>query len=110
MGLTSAMRPVCSPVPATCEAVPPVPPNPMWWAPVLFPPGTNRPQVGIGIEGTRKLLGIDFAVLVQNMGIHTGDHVDLSVAGIALGGLQVAVMELQLVGGTGMTERVKNHF
>ena len=41
-------------------------------------------------------------VLVQNVRIHAGDHVDLGVSGIALGGLQVAVVELQLIGGTGM--------
>ena len=44
------------------------------------------------------------------MGIHAGDHVDLSVASIALGGLQVAVVQLQLIGGTGMAQGVKDHF
>ena len=39
------------------------------------------------------------------MGIHAGDHVDLGVARIALGGLQVAVVQLQLIGGTGMPLR-----
>lgn len=39
MGPTPAMRPVCWPVPATCEAVPPGPPNPMWRAPAPFPAG-----------------------------------------------------------------------
>lgn len=45
------------------------------------------------------------------MRIHAGDHVDLGVSGIALGGLQVAVVELLLIGGTGgMAQGVKDHF
>ena len=40
MGLTPAKKPGCWPVPATYEAVPPGPPNPMWRVPVpLAPPG-----------------------------------------------------------------------
>ena len=42
------------------------------------------------------------------MSIHAGDHVDLCVARIALSGLQVAVVEFQLVGGAGMSERMKD--
>ena len=34
MGPTPAMRPACWPIPASCGAVPPGPPNPMWRAPV----------------------------------------------------------------------------
>ena len=46
MGPTPAMQPVCWPVPATCEAVLPEPPNPMWRAPVpLVPPG-HEPNAG----------------------------------------------------------------
>lgn len=46
MGPTPAMQPVCWPVPATCEAVPPGSPNPMWRAPVpLVPPG-DEPNAG----------------------------------------------------------------
>ena len=48
------------PVSATCRAVPPGAPNPMWRAPVpSVPPGTNRTQVRIGVEGALELLGID---------------------------------------------------
>ena len=56
----------------------------------------HRPQVGIGagVEGVLELLGVHLAVLVQNVGIHAGDHVDLGVARVALGGLQVAVVQL----------------
>ena len=43
MGPTPAMQPVCWPVPATCEAVPPGPPNPMWREPIpLVPPADGR--------------------------------------------------------------------
>ena len=72
--------------------------------------GTNRTQIRIGIEGALKLLGVDLPILVQNVGIHAGDHVDLSVSSIALSGLQVAVVQLQLIGGAGMAEGVKDHF
>ena len=39
----------------------------------------------------------------------TGYHVNLGMACIALGGFQIAVVQFQFVGGTGMTERVKDH-
>ena len=69
----------------------------------------DLPKIGIGIEGALKLLGVDLAVLVQDVGIHAGNHVDLRMARVALGGLQVAVVQFQLVGGTGMTEGIP-HF
>ncbi len=43
------------------------------------------------------------------MRIHAGDHVDLRMARVTLGGLQVAVVQFQLVGGAGMTEGMKDH-
>ena len=46
MGPTPAMQPVCWPVPATCEAVLPGPPNPMWRAPVPSVPPGDEPSVG----------------------------------------------------------------
>ena len=46
MGPTPAMQPVCWPVPATCEAVPPGPPNPMWRAPVPSVPPGAEPNAG----------------------------------------------------------------
>ena len=46
MGPTPAMRPVCWPVPATCEAAPPGPPNPMWRAPVPSVPPGGEPNAG----------------------------------------------------------------
>ena len=46
MGPTPAMQPVCWPVPATCEAALPGPPNPMWRAPVPSVPPGDEPSVG----------------------------------------------------------------
>ena len=43
---TPAMQPVCWPVPATCEAVPPGPPNPMWRAPVPLALPGDEPNAG----------------------------------------------------------------
>ena len=40
----------------------------------------DLPKIGIGIEGALKLLGVDLAVLVQNVRIHAGNHVDLRMA------------------------------
>ena len=65
--------------------------------------------IDLGIESALKLLGVDLAVLVQDVGIHAGNHVDLRMARVALGGLQVAVVQFQLVGGAGMTEGIP-HF
>ena len=69
----------------------------------------DLPKIGIGIEGALKLLGVDLAVLVQNVRIHAGNHVDLRMARVALSGFQVAVVQFQFVGGTGMTEGIP-HF
>ena len=46
MGPTPAMRPVCWPVPATCEAAPPGLPNPMWRALVPLAPPGDEPSAG----------------------------------------------------------------
>ena len=46
MGPTPTMQPVCWPVPATCEAVPSGPPNPMWRAPVPSVPPGAEPNAG----------------------------------------------------------------
>ena len=47
MGPTPAMRPACWQVPATCGAVPPGPPNPMWRAPVPLVPPVDEPNAGL---------------------------------------------------------------
>ena len=105
-----AAQPGYLPVPATAEAAPPEPPDPMWREPVPWVlPGMDLPKIRLGIEGALKLLGVDLAVLVQDMGIHAGNHVNLRMARVALGGLQVAVVQFQLVGGAGMTEGMKDH-
>lgn len=58
--------------------------------------GPHCPQIRIGIEGSLKFLGIDLPILVQNVGIDLGDHVDLCVARVALGGLQISVVQFNL--------------
>ena len=72
--------------------------------------GLHTAQIWVCVKRALKLLGVDLPILVQNVGIHAGDHVDLSVSSIALSGLQVAVVQLQLIGGAGMAEGVKDHF
>ena len=83
--------------------LPAVPPGPLCTAtasPVPPVPGfcrrAHRWQVGIGTgpEGILKLPDTHLPVLAQNVGIHTGDPVDLGIARITLGGLQVAVVQL----------------
>ena len=68
---------------------------------------TDVAKIRLGIEGCLEFLSIDLSILVQNVSIDTGYHVDFGMARIALGGFQIAVVEFQFVGGTGMTERMK---
>ena len=65
-------------------------------------------EIWIGIESSLKLLGIDFAVLVKDMCIYLCNHVDFSVARVALGCFQVAMVQLQLIGSAGMPLRYNN--
>ena len=70
---------------------------------------TDIAKIRLGIEGSLEFLSIDLSILVQNVSIDTGYHVNLGMACIALGGFQIAVVEFQFVGGTGMTERMEDH-
>lgn len=70
---------------------------------------TDIAKIRLGIEGCLKFLSIDLSILVQNVSIDTGYHVDLGMTRIALSGFQIAVVQFQFVGGTGMTERMKDH-
>ena len=70
---------------------------------------TDIAKIRLGIEGCLEFLSIDLSILVQNVSIDTGYHVDLGMACIALGGFQIAVVQFQFVSGTGMTERMKDH-
>lgn len=54
------------------------------------------------------LLRIDLAVLVENVSIDLCNHIYLCMSCIALCGLQIAVVEFQLVSRTGMSQRVKD--
>ena len=103
MGPPPAAQPVCWPVPATCGAVPPGPPSPATHSPAPSAPGfcrrAHRPQIGIGagVEGVLELLGVHLPVLIQDMGIRAGNHVDLGVSSIALGGLQVVLCDMAVL-------------
>ena len=61
------------------------------------------------IESVLKLLSVHLAIFVQDMCIYLRNHINLCMACIALCGLQVPVVELQLVSSAGMSERVKYH-
>ena len=96
MELPTKAPPRCLPAPAIFAVVPPALPGQGTGSPLASPapwawaaPEGHRPQVGIGagVEGVLKLLGVHLAILVQNVGVDLGDHVDLSVARVALGGL-----------------------
>ena len=55
------------------------------------------PQIRISIKGTLKLLGIDFAVLVKDVGVHFCNHINFRMTRVSLGGFQIAVVEFQLI-------------
>ena len=67
------------------------------------------PQIRISIKGTLKLLGIDLAVLVKDVGVHFCNHINFRMARVSLGGFQIAVVEFQLISSAGMSERVEHH-
>lgn len=56
--------------------------------------GTDITKIRGRIELVFKFLCIDLSVLVQNVCIDTGNHIDFGMAGIALCGLQITVVEL----------------
>ena len=62
------------------------------------------------IERVLKQLGIDPAIIIQNMRIYIGHHRGLRMAGISLNGLYITPVELQLIGDTGMAKAMKDHF
>lgn len=64
-------------------------------------------EIRVSVESTFKLLGVDRSVLIQNVCVHFGDHINLSMTGITLSGLQVTVIQFELISGTGVTQRVE---
>lgn len=64
----------------------------------------NLAQVRVGIEGRLELLRVELSILVENVRVNLGDHIDLRVSGITLRCFQVSVVELQFVSCTGMAE------
>ena len=55
---------------------------------------TDIAKIRLGIEGCLEFLSIDLSILVQNVSIDTGYHVDLGMACIALD-LESLVEQLQ---------------
>ena len=66
-------------------------------------------KIGIGVERRFKLLRVDLAIFIEDVRVDPCNHVDLGMSRIALRSLQIAVIELELVGGAGVSERVENH-
>lgn len=64
-------------------------------------------MIRISIKGTLKLLGIDFTVLVKDVGVHFCNHINFCMARISLSGFQITVIEFQLISSAGMSERVE---
>ena len=64
-------------------------------------------EIRVSVESTFKLLGVDLSVLIQNVCVHLGDHINLCMTGITLSGLQVTVIQFELICGTGVTQRVE---
>ena len=64
-------------------------------------------EIRVRVESTFKLLGIDLSILIQNVCVHLGNHVDLSMTGITLSGLQVTVIQFELICCAGMTKGVE---
>ena len=64
-------------------------------------------QIRVSVESTFKLLGVDLSVLIQNVCVHLGDHIDLCMTGITLSSLQVAVIQFELICCAGMTKGVE---
>lgn len=59
----------------------------------------HAPHIRVRIECDLKLLRVDFPLLIQNMRINFCNHRRLRMAGIPLRGLNVTMIELQLIGG-----------
>lgn len=51
----------------------------------------------------------NFPISIKNVCINFGQHVDFGMTCISLRRFQVAVVQFELVGGAGMTQRVENN-
>lgn len=65
-------------------------------------------QIRICIESALEFLCVDLAILVENVSIDFRNHIYFCMSCIALGDLQIAVVEFQLVSRTGMPLRYNN--
>ena len=62
-------------------------------------------QIWVCVKRTFKLLGIDFAVFIENVRIYLCDHIGLRMPCVALCGFDVAVIKFQLISRAGMPLR-----
>ncbi len=62
-----------------------------------------------GVERSLKFLGVYFPVLIQDMCIYIGDHINLRMAGIPLCRFQVTKASLQLVSCTGVPQGMEHN-
>lgn len=74
----------------------------------LFLRRLHGSEIGVCIERGLKSLSIDLTVLLQDVGIDFGNHIEVGMAGVSLRRLQVAVIEFQLIGRAGMPEAVEH--
>ena len=85
-------RPKCLPIPVTSAADPAAHPGPMQ-APFL--PGEDAPCADPVWRKKRfQTSGRRSSVFIQDVGIDVGNHINLGMAGVALSGLQIAVVQL----------------
>ena len=64
-------------------------------------------HIRVRVKRDLKLLGVDLALLIQDMGIDLSHHLSLGMAGISLSGLDVAMVQLQLIGCAAVAQLVE---
>ncbi len=64
-------------------------------------------KIWIGIESRLEFLCIDLSILIENMRVYLGDHVNFGIPRISLRCFQISVVEFQFVGCAGVAEGMK---
>ena len=67
------------------------------------------PHIRVCIEASLEPLGVDFPVFIKDVRIDLRHHIGLCVTRVALSGLDVTMVQLQLVGRAGVTQGVENN-
>ena len=67
----------------------------------------GRIQILLTVKGFFEECCITLSVIVDDMGIYVGDHIDLGMSGITLHCLNITTVKLQLVSNRGVTETVE---